>query len=124
VSASFGAVPLPERTPRLLFDEQLPPQLVRQLASLFPDSAHVYDLRLGGARDSAVWDAALQNGFVLITKDEDFQSVSVFRGHPPKVIWVRIGNASVAATVEFFRVRHELIAAFAADPEAGFLALS
>jgi predicted nuclease of predicted toxin-antitoxin system len=49
--------------------------------------------------------------------------VSVFRGHPPKVVWVRLGNASVATTIEFFRVRQDIITAFAADPEAGFLAL-
>ena len=96
---------------------------MRQLASQFPGSAHVYDLELGGGTDDAVWEAAERGGFVLVTKDEDFHAVSVFRGHPPKVVWVRLGNASVASTIEFFRARHDTITAFAADPEAGFLAL-
>ena len=115
--------PLPEVGPKLLFDEQLPPQLVRRLATQFPGSAHVYDLHLTGAPDAAVWDAAKSGGFILVTKDEDFQSVSVFRGHPPKVIWLRIGNASAGATATFLERRTDVIAGFAADPEAGFLAL-
>ena len=78
---------------------------MRQLGTRFPGSAHVYDPALGGATDTVVWEAARRDDFVLVTKDEDFQAVSVFRGHPPKIVWVRLGNASVAATVEFFRLK-------------------
>jgi len=123
-SAFFGAIPLPEIGPKLLFDEHLPPQLVHRLAAVYPGSAHVYSLQLAGAPDATIWEAARSGGFILVTKDEDFQPVSVFRGHPPKVIWVRLGNASAAATVEFLKARLSVIIAFAADPEAGFLSLS
>ena len=78
---------------------------------------------MAGARDSAIWEAAKSGGFVLVTKDEDFQGLSVFRGQPPKVVHVRLGNASTAATLAFFEEPVEIIVAFAADSEAGFLAL-
>lgn len=40
---------------RLLFDENLSPQLVRRLADVFPGSAHVRDCGLAGGADVAVW---------------------------------------------------------------------
>ena len=58
-----------------------------------------------------------------MTKDGDFEPMSVLGGHPPKVIWVRLGNAATRATVAFFEARVDVITAFARDPEAGFLAL-
>ncbi len=83
----------------------------------------MYALALGGAADIAVFEAAKKGGFVLVTKDDDFHTLSVFRGHPPKVVWVRLGNSTVADTVDFFKSRQRVIGAFARDEEAGFLAL-
>jgi len=44
--------------------------------------------------DETVWEYARQNGFDLVTKDSDFSELSVLRGSPPKVIWLRIGNCT------------------------------
>jgi predicted nuclease of predicted toxin-antitoxin system len=30
----------------------------------------------------------------LVTKDEDFHRLSVLRGAPPKVVWLRVGNCT------------------------------
>ena len=40
---------------KLLFDENLSPQLVRLLGDLFPGSVHVRDVRLKAADDPVVW---------------------------------------------------------------------
>jgi hypothetical protein len=40
---------------KLLFDENLSPQLVRLLSDLFPDSVHVRDVGLETADDAVVW---------------------------------------------------------------------
>jgi predicted nuclease of predicted toxin-antitoxin system len=32
--------------------------------------------------------------FSILTKDTDFEKYSILRGAPPKVVWLRIGNAS------------------------------
>jgi predicted nuclease of predicted toxin-antitoxin system len=68
---------------RLLLDENLSERLLPLLAERFPGSRHVRQLGLGGASDLAIWDRARQEGYGLVTKDEDFLSLSVARGVPP-----------------------------------------
>ncbi|MDQ6831227.1 MAG: DUF5615 family PIN-like protein [Gemmatimonadota bacterium] len=93
------------------------------LADVFPESAHVSALGLLGASDRLVWDRAASQGFVLVTKDEDFQRLSVLLGPPPKVIWVRLGNCATTDVARLLRVRVAAIDAFAAHDENAFLAL-
>jgi predicted nuclease of predicted toxin-antitoxin system len=78
---------------RLLFDEQLSEELVTMLEELFPDSLHIR-LGAGGSSDSRIWQLALEHSCLLVTKDEDFHRLSILRGAPPKVIWLRVGNCS------------------------------
>lgn len=47
---------------RLLFDQNLAPRLARDLADLFPDSAHVRDLNLQTANDQDIWAQADDHG--------------------------------------------------------------
>ena len=90
---------------RLLFDRHLGPSLVRRLADLFPDSQHVDGAGLSTSDDSAIWDYARLHGFVIVSKDKDFIQLSATRGHPPKVISLRIGNCSIAESADLLR-RH------------------
>lgn len=109
---------------RLLLDENLSERLLPLLAERFPGSSHVRQLGLGGASDLAIWDRACQEGYGLVTKDEDFLSLSVARGFPPKVVCLAIGNASNAATAALLLQQAETIETFWGHPEAGFLLLS
>lgn len=102
---------------KLLFDEDLAPRLVREVADLFPGSAHVAELGLGQAADEATWGRAASGGPLSVTKDDDFRQRSFLRGHPPKVAWLRIGNCSTTATADVLRARHGQIQAFPAEPE-------
>jgi predicted nuclease of predicted toxin-antitoxin system len=45
-------------------------------------------------------------------------------GHPPKVVWVRLGNCPTAAVAGLLRSRQADLLAFEADPVATFLVLS
>ncbi len=76
---------------RLLFDEQLSKKLCSILGDVLPDSLHVRELDAGGVSDTTVWRLAQERGCMLVTKDEDFHRLSVLRGAPPKVVWLRIG---------------------------------
>lgn len=109
---------------KLLFDQNLSPKLVGHLAAEFPGSAHVRDLGMAAAPDPLVWAHAAANGFVVVSKDTDFQQRALLRGHPPKVVWVRLGNCPTAAVVNLLRTRLVELLAFEADPVASFLALS
>jgi predicted nuclease of predicted toxin-antitoxin system len=79
---------------KLLFDENLSRHLAGRLASEFPDSAHVSGVGLQRATDGEVWQYARDHEFVLVSKDSDFNDLAFIHGSPPKVIWLRVGNAS------------------------------
>ena len=79
---------------KLFFDQNLSPALVRRLADVYPDSAHVLDAGLDKADDRAVWRFARQHGFAIVSKDGDFRQLSFLIGAPPKIIWVRLGNCT------------------------------
>ena len=109
---------------KLLFDENLSPKLPRQLAALFPDSAHVRDCGLLGMPDEKVWDYARANGFTIVSKDSDFQQRSLLYGHPPKIIWFRIGNCTREQLLQLIMNHLEEILAFETDPLGTVLILS
>ena len=111
-------------TVRLLLDENLSESLLPALSARYPGSSHSRALGLAGASDVALWERALLDGTVLVTKDEDFVTLSVLRGAPPKVIWLNVGNAG-NATIGALLLRHaDAIERFAEHPEEGFLALA
>ncbi|HEV2300529.1 MAG TPA: DUF5615 family PIN-like protein [Stellaceae bacterium] len=109
---------------RLLFDENPAARLVGALSDAYPDSAHVSELGLSGAADWTIWEGAQHHGHVIVTKDEDFDRLSVLHGPPPKIIWIRAGNSSTKDIIGVLRARQAEIATFVADPEAAFLALA
>ena len=82
------------------------------------------DVGLARARDPEVWAHAKSQGYMIVSKDIDFQQRALLYGHPPKVIWVRLGNCSTSSVAALIRLRIADIAAFNADPTASFLALS
>ena len=109
---------------KLLFDQNLAPRLVRDLADLYPDSAHVRDVGLKASKDRKIWDFARDEGYVIVSKDTDFQQMSFLWGHPPKVIWIRRGNCSVQESAAILRTNSARIHEFESDAEASVLVLS
>jgi predicted nuclease of predicted toxin-antitoxin system len=106
---------------KLLFDHNLPPSLVRRLANLFPLSTHVFMLGLDRASDLEIREFAQSKGFVIVTKDADFSDLCVLRGFPPKIIWIRRGNCSVADLEQLLREQYEQIESLDGDPSIGVL---
>src|SRR5262245_57457912 len=109
---------------KLLFDQNLSHRLVARLAAEFPGPTHVRDVGLTAAPDPTPWQYAAQQGFIIVSKDNDFQQRALLYGHPPKVIWVRLGNCWTAAVEQLLRDRLADIRAFEAVGSASFLALS
>ena len=79
---------------KLLLDENLSRRIVPFLQAAFPESSQVALLNLEGASDAEVWQFAKDNGFVIVSRDSDFQERSLVAGHPPQVIWLKIPNRS------------------------------
>lgn len=63
-----------------------------------PDPLHEFAALMGTSAWSGAtwWEYAKARGFLIVTKDSDFQQQSFVHGHPPKVIWLRLGNRATA----------------------------
>jgi predicted nuclease of predicted toxin-antitoxin system len=79
---------------KLLLDQNISRRILPNLASVWPGSSQVALLTLDRASDLAIWQYARDHDFVIVTKDADFEELSLLHGSPPKVIWLRLGNTS------------------------------
>ena len=108
---------------KLIFDQNLSPDLVKRLADLYPDSTHVYHVGIDRVADKELRDYARREGFVIVTKDSDFSDLCILLGFPPKVIWIRRGNCSTAAIDAILRAHGPDIDALDKDDVVGILTL-
>jgi predicted nuclease of predicted toxin-antitoxin system len=97
---------------KLLFDQNLSRKLVTQLADIFPDSSHVQFHDMEEQSDTAIWEFAKINDFCIVTQDVDFAERSRLYGSPPKVIWLRCGNAPTKQVGSLLRSGVEVIHTF------------
>lgn len=109
---------------KLLFDQNLSHKLVGLLADVYSASAHVREVGLDRADDAAIWSFAKAHNYMIVSKDDDFHQRSFLFGAPPKVIWVRLGNATTDQIEAALRHHVNDVAAFHADAHAAFLVLS
>ncbi|MBC7855829.1 MAG: DUF5615 family PIN-like protein [Pirellulaceae bacterium] len=109
---------------KLLLDQNLSPKLAIRLAELFPGSAHVQSFALDCAEDDVVWEYARLNGFAIVTKDADYDNLGVIRGHPPKIIWLQLGNCITAQVEAAFRARANELESFDQNAAVGTFLLS
>jgi predicted nuclease of predicted toxin-antitoxin system len=108
---------------KLLFDENLSPELARRIVDLFPDSVHVRDVGMKAADDPIVWEFAKNNDFVIVSKDADMHDLSLIFGNPPKVVWLRLGNCSTHQVEELLRQDFDVIKLFYGDESVSLLVL-
>ena len=97
---------------KLIFDENLSEKILLSVSDLFPDSTQVKLVGLSKSDDATVWEWARQEGFVIVSKDTDFHQRAVVSGHPPKVVWLRIGNCPTKEIIQLLRARYEVIREF------------
>lgn len=109
---------------KLLLDHNLSPRLVRLLSDTYPECAHVHDLGLDMALDTEIWRYAAEHGYTIVSKDADFYQRSLVLGAPPKVVWLRIGNCTVAESAAVLRERYIEVRRFVEASGADLLVLS
>lgn len=94
---------------KLLLDQNLSPRLVNMLGDIFPGSIHVSDVGLESASDVVVWEYARDNDLLITSKDSDLSEISMVRGFPPSVVWIRRGNCSTYEIERLLRANAESI---------------
>ncbi|HTB83136.1 MAG TPA: DUF5615 family PIN-like protein [Candidatus Sulfotelmatobacter sp.] len=106
---------------KLLFDHNLSHALVHRLADTFPGSTQTRLLNFSTADDLTIWQHAKENGFVVVTLDKDFSELALQRSTPPKIIWLRCGNSTVAEVERLLRANFADIQKFESHPDAEVL---
>ena len=84
-----------------LVDAQLPPALANWLIQQGHKAEHIDDIGLREADDIEIWGHALNNSAIIITKNEDFAERSTRTLVGPTIVWLRIGNATNRALLQW-----------------------
>jgi len=109
---------------KLLLDENLSDQIIYRIVDLYPDSEHVKTLALTNTDDALIWEYAKANDFVIVSKDSDFHQRSLLYGHPPKFIYLRIGNSPTSKIVQILRDNFDTIIEFEGSETESILVLA
>jgi len=94
---------------KLLLDENLSRRLVPFLQHDYPGSNQVVLLGMESASDKEVWQRAKDDDYVIVTRDADFQELSLVWGQPPKVIRLKTPNQTRAASLKVLIENKEAI---------------
>ncbi len=86
---------------KFLVDAKLPPALAQWLREHGHQAQHVEDLDLRHAEDQEIWMHALNLSTVLITKDQDFAERAARDPDAPRIVWLRVGNTTNPALVQW-----------------------
>jgi len=97
---------------KLLFDQNISFRILQLLPEHFSDCKQVRTVGLHNRNDVEIWQYAKQNDFTVVTFDSDFFDLSILRGFPPKVIWLRTGNLSTAEIAERIILNSSIITSF------------
>lgn len=107
---------------KLLIDANLSWRLVNLIAPSFPETIHVSKTGLNEpAKDIEIWNWAKQNGFTIVTNDEDFFYFLSVKGFPPKIIMIRTGNQSTRFVADVINRDKEQIQLMISSKEHGLL---
>lgn len=80
---------------KLLFDENISFKLCKRLDDIYPDSTHVRFVNLENKDDIEIWQYAKDENYTIVTQDSDFNDLSIIKGFPPYVVWIKTGNSLV-----------------------------
>jgi predicted nuclease of predicted toxin-antitoxin system len=109
---------------KLLLDENLSDRIIHRIVDLYPNSEHVKTLGLINTDDAVIWEYAKTNGFVIVSKDSDFHQRSLLYGHPPKFIYLRIGNCPTSKITQILRDNLDMIVQFESGETESLLVLA
>ena len=109
---------------KLLLDENLSDRIIHRIIDLYPSSEHVKTLGLINTDDEVIWEHAKTNGFAIVSKDADFHQRSLLYGHPPKFIYLRIGNCPTSKITRILRDNMDTIIQFETSETESLLVLA
>ncbi len=100
---------------RILFDQNISFRSVNFLHAIYSEAKHVKEFDLQHATDRQIWNFAKTNQYSIVTFDSDFYDLVTLYGHPPKIIWLRIGNTTTQNLVKVLESHFDVIKSFLSD---------
>jgi len=100
---------------RLLFDQNISFRILSRLPDNFANCQQVRTVGLLDRSDIDIWNYAKDNDYVIVTFDADFYDISLIKGIPPKIIWLRTGNLTTNEIAELMILNYYTIQDFIAD---------
>ncbi len=97
---------------KLLFDQNISYRIISKIKINFPDAVQVKQLGIENYSDIEIWEFAKKNEYTIVTFDSDFFDFANIKGHPPKIIWLRLGNTKTDFLAEIINKRHSIISDF------------
>ena len=107
---------------KLLFDQNISYRVVKKISQLYSEAQQVRALGLENSTNLQIWEFAKMNGYSIVTFDADYFDIASLKGHPPKIIWLRIGNTGTDNLAKLFIDRFKLIEDFISNPDNNDLA--
>jgi predicted nuclease of predicted toxin-antitoxin system len=108
---------------KLLLDENLSRRIIPALQTRFLGSTQVALVQLERSTDQALCRFADENGYVLVSKDDDFQHLIAARGYRPKLVKIALGNVRNEQVLTALLSAADQIEAALADPEIGVVVI-
>lgn len=103
---------------KLLIDNNISYRVCFLLVKSIQGSKHVSDFHLDkNTEDSAIWNFAQNNGYTILTKDNDFEALSRLFGCSQKVIQLVCGNKKTSELIKILKKNAEAIKLFDSDNE-------
>lgn len=103
---------------KLLLDENISHKIVASIKEFFPGSSHVRFARMLSIEDEFIFEYAREKEFdAIVTFDEDYRNMSLVKGSPPKIIWLRTGNTTTENLIKILIDKREDILAFLTSVE-------
>jgi predicted nuclease of predicted toxin-antitoxin system len=102
---------------KLLFDQNISYRLLKKIQHFYPEANQVRELGLENATDLKIWGFARENNYAIVTFDADFFDLSNLKGHPPKIIWLRMGNTTTNNLEKVFIEKRDLLEEFLSNTE-------
>jgi len=80
---------------KFIVDAQLPRRLAQELVASGHEAVHTLDFPAGNRTpDGDIIELAAREGWVVVTKDNDFVTSFLLKGVPPKLFLISTGNIS------------------------------
>ncbi len=109
---------------KLLLDENISWRIIKLIKAGFHDVIDVNRIEVQRpAKDTDIWEWAKAHEAIIVTKDDDFKSLSMQHDFPPKVILIQSGNQTKEYISQILLANKKEIVAFSQDKEHGILKL-